>query len=172
MPPRVKKPSTGKVETLLINGSTSESDNEKSHENNNNISGANAATDENVLCLSTVVDCGAEADNKVMLREFSRSCRLPLNLFRFDETAISVSFVNKIWIRIEVPIVEFIDLGSSVMKDLTERAAALGSNNCKKSLHHHRIRTGSSGSRRRGEEENEDIDGKDNIDKYDAEIFI
>lgn len=50
--------------------------------------------------------------NRMMLREFSRSCRLPTNLFVFDETALSVSFINNIWIRVEVPIVEFIDFSS------------------------------------------------------------
>jgi hypothetical protein len=51
----------------------------------------------------------------VVLREFSRRCRLPDNLFRFDETGVSVSFINNIWVRIEIPIIEFIDFSPNII---------------------------------------------------------
>lgn len=44
-----------------------------------------------------------------MLREFSRQCRLPDHLFKFDETGVTVSFVNNVWVRVEIPIVDFLE---------------------------------------------------------------
>jgi hypothetical protein len=69
----------------------------------------------NVYCLNS---SSLDSKNKVMLREFSRSCRLPVNLFKFDETGISVSFMNNIWIRVEVPILEFIELSRNLIQNL------------------------------------------------------
>ena len=45
---------------------------------------------------------------KIMLREFSRQCRLPRNLFEFDEKGVTVSFVNNVWVRVEIPILDFL----------------------------------------------------------------
>jgi hypothetical protein len=62
--------------------------------------------------LQQVVD-----DNeKVMFREFSRRCRLPTNLFKFDDSSVSVSFMNDVWVRVEVPIIEFLTI-STTAKD-------------------------------------------------------
>ena len=73
--------------------------------------------------LSTSVEsddsltCFNDETSKIMLREFSRQCRLPDHLFKFDETGVTVSFVNNVWVRVEIPIVDFlepiIDLKSS-----------------------------------------------------------
>ena len=62
--------------------------------------------------LHQVVD-----DNeKVMFREFSRRCRLPTNLFKFDDSSVSVSFMNDVWVRVEIPIIEFLTI-SATSKD-------------------------------------------------------
>lgn len=41
---------------------------------------------------------------RIMIREFSRRCRLPINSFLFDEDGISVSFINDVLVRVEIPI--------------------------------------------------------------------
>jgi hypothetical protein len=64
--------------------------------------------------------------SKVVLREFSRRCRLPDNLFKFDETGVSVSFINNIWVRIEIPIIEFIDFSANIMLNTNATNAANG----------------------------------------------
>ncbi len=52
-----------------------------------------------------------DSSNEVILREFSRKCRLPNFIFKFDEDNITVSFVNNVWVRVEIPIVEILDSG-------------------------------------------------------------
>ncbi len=69
--------------------------------------------DENIFCLNS---SSLDSKNKIMLRSFSRSCILPVNLFKFDETGLSVSFINNIWIRVEVPIIEFIEFSSDLVQ--------------------------------------------------------
>ena len=60
--------------------------------------------------LQQVVD-----DNeKIMFREFSRRCRLPTNLFKFDDSSVSVSFMNDVWVRVEIPIIEFLTIPNDV----------------------------------------------------------
>ncbi len=46
-----------------------------------------------------------------MLREFSRRCKLPNTVFKFDENGITVSFVNNVWVRVEIPILEILGCG-------------------------------------------------------------
>lgn len=48
--------------------------------------------------------------DKIMFREFSRCCRLPTHLFRFDEGGVTVSFMNDVWVRVEVPIIEILNM--------------------------------------------------------------
>jgi hypothetical protein len=48
----------------------------------------------------------------MMLKEYTRKCRLPDNLFEFDTTGVTVSFINNIWVRIEIPIISFVDNNS------------------------------------------------------------
>lgn len=52
--------------------------------------------------------CCQDDSSKIMLREFSRQCRLPRNLFEFDEKGVTVSFVNSVWVRVEIPIMDFL----------------------------------------------------------------
>ena len=47
----------------------------------------------------------------MILREFSRRCKLPDNIFKFDENGITVSFVNNVWVRVEIPIMEILGSG-------------------------------------------------------------
>ena len=56
----------------------------------------------------TLSTCCQDDSSKIMLREFSRQCRLPRNLFEFDEKGVTVSFVNSIWVRVEIPILDFL----------------------------------------------------------------
>ncbi|CAF0945657.1 unnamed protein product [Brachionus calyciflorus] len=53
-------------------------------------------------------------EDKLMLREFSRHCRLPDNFFKFDESGVSVSFVSNGWVRVEIPIMEFFDFNCAL----------------------------------------------------------
>jgi hypothetical protein len=59
---------------------------------------------------SSVLNDYNDDSTKIMLREFSRRCRLPNNLFKFDEEGVTVSFVNEIWVRVEIPIIEYLNL--------------------------------------------------------------
>lgn len=61
-----------------------------------------------------------------MLREFSRRCKLPNNVFRFDENGITVSFVNNIWVRVEIPILEI--LGSGLITETDKKTLRKKSN--------------------------------------------
>jgi hypothetical protein len=42
--------------------------------------------------------------DKILLREFSRRCRLPIDLFEFDESGVTLSFINDAFIKVDVPI--------------------------------------------------------------------
>ena len=66
------------------------------------------------------------SDEKIMLREFSRRCKLPNNVFRFDENGITVSFVNNIWVRVEIPILEI--LGSGLINETDKKTLRKKSN--------------------------------------------
>jgi len=54
---------------------------------------------------------------KIVLREFSRRCRLPYKVFKFDETGVTVSFINNDWVRVEIPILEILD--TNLMASMT-----------------------------------------------------
>ncbi len=57
---------------------------------------------------------------KIVLREFSRRCRLPYKVFRFDETGVTVSFINNDWVRVEIPILEILD--NNLMTSMTSES--------------------------------------------------
>lgn len=74
---------------------------------------------------------------KIMLREFSRQCRLPDNFFKFDEQGVTVSFVNNGWVRIEIPIVEFFDFSncSKVLNQGGQKKKHMNEQKANKSRH-------------------------------------
>lgn len=79
-----------------------------------------------------------------MLREFSRRCKLPSNVFKFDENGISVSFVNDIWVRVEIPIMEI--LGSGLItpadkKSLKKKSKADKSNHQEEKKKERKVRS-------------------------------
>ena len=59
--------------------------------------------------------------SRIMLREFSRRCKIPNNLFKFDENAITFSFVNNIWVRVEIPIEEILTNPVENLKSFTSK---------------------------------------------------
>jgi hypothetical protein len=86
----------------------------KSHKKSSYTSSSSSSSSAIISQFLSSDDSSSSDDDKIkmMLKEYTRKCRLPDNLFEFDATGVTVSFINSIWVRIEIPITSFVDNNS------------------------------------------------------------